>query len=289
MKKVGVVILGIVLFSILNGSVHAENITYERLNDTYYNLTVDGNTTSNHVTKFYLDGRLAYCIDPGMPINTKTYNSSTSWPNTLTDEQKQQIEKIGYYGFEYPNHQTDRYYVATQELIWKTIKNVDITWTNSSGSVIDLTKEKNEIESLVKKHSVTPSFINETISGVNGEKLEVTDYNNILKNFTLSQTKHHKIKIEDNKLLIQLSESSIEETVTLTRNNYDQKTLLIYSYPGSQTLASLRLSYQENFSFVIKSSEQPKEIVEVPNTGLEYQAKHFGIYKFKITHDNKFS
>lgn len=290
MKKVAVFILGIILLSSFKSSVLAESITYQRLDNIYYNLTVDGVTTSNHVTKFFLDSRLAYCIEPGAPINTKTYNSSPNWNGiNLTEEQKQQIEKIGYYGFEYPNHGTDKYYIATQELIWKVIKNVDIKWTNSSGQVIDITNEKNEIQSLVKSHSTVPSFTSETLTGIVGTKEVLTDTNNVLENFNLSKTNYHSVKKEGNQITIDYSQIPKEEIITMTRKNYDTKTLLIYQYPGSQSLAALRLNYTESLNFTIKSVETPKEIVKVPNTASDEKIVHYGIYKFKPTNDGKFS
>ena len=285
-------ILGIMLFSILN-PVHADTITYSRLNDIYYNLTVDGIYSSNHVTQFYLDGRLAYCIDPGAPINTKTYNASNTWNiNSLNEEKKQQIEKIGYYGYEYPGHNTDKYYIAAQELIWQTVKNVDIKWTNSNNQIIDISKEKNEILNLIDKHKIRPSFTNDIINGINGQHLEITDDNNVLENFSLSQTEKHSTKVKDNTLVIDLSQEEAEEEVTLTRKNYDNKTLIIYQYPGSQTLAALRLNQNEILKFKIKSAakvEPKKEIVVVPSTGIEMQAIHYGVYKFKQINDKKFS
>lgn len=289
MKKLGTIILGIILFTTFKYQVHAENITYQRLNDIYYNLTVDGKTQKNHVTKFFLDGRLAYCIDPGAPINTKTYNSSNNWDATkLTPYQQDQIEKIGYYGYEYPKHQTDKYYIATQELIWQQIKNVGIKWTNSKDQTIDITKEKQEIESLVQKHTTLPSFTGETITGKLNETKTIIDTNNILQDFNISNPNYHQIKVENNKIVIQFSPTEQEEEITMQRKKYDTKTSLIYQYPGSQSLAAIRLSSKENYSFKIKSEKKPEkkeikkqEIVMVPNTSTELNIKTFGVKKFK--------
>ena len=155
MKKLSLLTLGFILFSFGISFVKAETITYKKLDNIYFNMTVDGVNSSNGVTMFYLDGRLAYCIEPGVAINTKTYDSTNDWSKTtLTKEKQQYLEKIGYYGYEYPGHQTDKYYIATQELIWKSVKNIEAYFTtgpNGTGEKIDINKEKNEILALIKK------------------------------------------------------------------------------------------------------------------------------------------
>ena len=202
MKKFRVLILGIILFVLSVEGIKAETISYKRLDNIYFNLTVDGRTTSNHVTMFYLDDRLAYCIEPGKDITTKVYNALPNWNGTnLSLETQKYIEKIGYYGYEYPNHQTPKYYIATQELIWRAIKNVDIYFTTQKdgrGDIIDLSAEKREILSLVEKHDVIPSFTNTTIEGKVSETLTVFDDNNVLENFNISESKYHQIVKKDN-------------------------------------------------------------------------------------------
>ena len=75
MKKFCLVILSVCLFIFSLNCVKADDISYKRLNNIYFNLTVDGKFESNHVTMFILDGRLAYCIEPGKDINTKYYEA----------------------------------------------------------------------------------------------------------------------------------------------------------------------------------------------------------------------
>lgn len=70
MKKLFVFTLGILFFGLFTSGAKAETISYQRLDNIYFNLNVNGNVSSNYVTMFYLDGRLAYCIEPGAAINT---------------------------------------------------------------------------------------------------------------------------------------------------------------------------------------------------------------------------
>ncbi len=290
MKKLSLIILSVCLVTLSICNVKAENITYKRLGNIYYNLTVDGKTQSNYVTAFYLGNRLAYCIEPGKEIATKTYDAYKDWSKTaLSQETKNYIEKIGYYGYEYPGHQTDKYYIATQELIWKAVKQVDIKWTtgqNNTGDVINVEAEKNNILNLIKENEQKPSFENQIISGEVGEIKEIEDINNVLNNYDIKDSKYHQIQIEDNKLKIKFNQEQVEEEITFTKKHYDSNTLLVYVKEGSQKLASLRISNPEEFKIKIKSTKTPEEIVKVPSTSDDDTLKHYNVM-WKIKNDIK--
>jgi len=89
-------------------------------------------------------------------INDRVFNSGGWNVMNISSQQRHYIELVGYYGYEYPGHQTDRYWLATQQLIWERMNsNVSVKFTtgeNGSGSIIDLSKEKNEILKLVNKY-----------------------------------------------------------------------------------------------------------------------------------------
>ena len=274
MKKVVFAVMFLFLF-MKPAYADEVNISYVRLNGIYYNQVINGVLDSNHVTSFHLGGRIAYCIEPGAEIKANTY-TETDWSSvSLPEETRDYIEKVGYYGYEYPGHQTDRYYIAAQELIWKVVRpDIEVSWTtgiNKSGSVIDVSKEKSEIESLVKSHSLTPSFAFEDVSGFLGDEIVLTDKNNVLDNYDISESKYHDIVREDNTLKIKLNEEKVDdEVITLTRKHYDNMPLIVYYKRGSQSLAALRISNEKEVSFKISNEEKPKEeeeIVEVPDTG----------------------
>jgi len=282
MKKIWLIILSVCIFIISLGNVRAESISYQYLPNIYYNLTVDGKTTSKRVTAFYLGNRLAYCIEPGKEINTPTYDTYKDWSKTnLKKETLDYIEKLGYYGYEYPNHQTDKYYIATQELIWKAVAPVNIKWTtgqNNTGSTINVEKEKQEIINLVDAHNIKPSFIDEKIIGKIKETKEIQDINGVLNNYEIISKSNHNLKIEDNRLKITFSEEETGlEEIILKRKTYDMKTLLVYVKPGSQQLASLRLSNKEEVKFYIENQKESEEIVRVPSTADNDINKHFNI------------
>lgn len=274
MKRISVFLSFLILFT-LGGKVKAEeaNFSYTRLNGIYYTATVNGTTHSINLPMFKMNGRTAYCIELGVQINEKVYDVYTDWSMVnFSDELKSLIEKIGYYGYDYPGHQTDYYYSATQELIWTAInKDVQINWStgkNMTGQAIDLSKEKNEILSLVNKHELIPSFSNAEVKDYVGKEITLTDDNNVLDDYDISESSYHKVLKEGNKLIITLNKEKVDdEVLTLTRKHYDDAPLLIYSRGSSQKLAALRISTDKTVSIKISNEEQP-EIVEVPDTGL---------------------
>jgi len=298
MKKLSLIIMSVCIFLFSLGSVSAENISYKRLQNIYYNLTVDGKTKSNYVTAFILGNRLAYCIEPGKDITTQTYDTYKDWSKTnFSKGTRDYIEKLGYYGYEYPGHQTDRYYIATQELIWKAVNsNTNIYWTtseNGSGQIINIEQEKQNILDLVNSHDIKPSFIDEKITGKVGETVEIEDTNKVLNNYEISDSKNHQVEIKDNKLLITFNnEETDSEELILTKKKYDSKTLLVYIKDVSQKLAALRLSSDETETIEIqnyKEKEPEKEIVRVPSTADENIIKKFNIKWTVKNNDKKFN
>lgn len=244
-------------------------ITYKRLPGIYFNQRINGNLESNNVTMFYLNERIAYCIEPGASINEHYYDKADWGSVNFSLEVKDYIEKVGYYGFEYPSHQTDRYYIAAQELIWnKTNPDIEVSWStgkNMTGDIIDVSKEKNEILNLVNKHSLLPSFSTNLIKDKVAKTVVLEDTNDVLSDYDISDSKYHKIVKNGNKLEITLNSSKVDdEVLTLTRKHFDDLPLIIYNRGNSQKMAALRITTDK--STFIKISNEEEEI-EVPNTG----------------------
>lgn len=281
LKKLTLLLFSSLVVFAFTSSVKAEKITYKKIDGVYYNQLVDGKWQSNYVTMFYLDNALAYCIEPGVAINTSEYNSSKDWSQTsFTKAQQEQLEKIGYYGYEYPGHQTVSYYLAAQELIWEiSSPDIEVYWSSGkdgSGNKLSYETEKQEILNLIEKDNLRPSFSETVISGEVGTTIIVTDSNNVLENYSISNSQYHDLKIENNSLTITFNSEVVDkEKITLTRNNYDDQVLLVYTKDNNQKLATLRFSSSIETYFEIENELTPEtsetveavEIVQVPNTG----------------------
>ena len=274
MKKLFALLLFLSMVLRPNFNVQAmeTTITYKKLNGIAYNLKIDGKLKSNTVTMFQMQDRIAYCIEPGVEIDEKYYDIYTDWSKVnFSDDLKSLLEKIGYYGYEYPGHQTNYYYIAAQELIWKAVRpDIEVTWTtgeNMTGNVIDISKEKEEILKLVESHDLKPSFSEQLFKDEVGKTLVLEDKNNVLDDYDISESKYHKVVKKNNKLTITLNnEEVLEETLTLTKKHYDEAPLLVYSKGDSQKLAALRITTDQD-TYVKIANEYIPEVVEVPNTG----------------------
>lgn len=273
MKKVLIFLLCLFGLNYNVKAMETTKITYNKLDGIVYNQKIDGRLKSNTVTMFGMKDRIAYCIEPGVEIDEKYYDIYTDWSTVnFSDEIKELIEKIGYYGYEYPGHQTNYYYIAAQELIWKVVRpDIEVTWTtgkNLTGEVIDISKEKEEIMQLVKTHDLLPSFSETLVKDEVGKTITIKDENNVLNDYDISDSEYHKVVRDGNKLIITLNDSEVpEETLKITRKHYDDAPLLVYSKGDSQKLAALRISVDKE-SYIKLANEEIPEVVTVPNTGV---------------------
>ena len=201
---------------------------------------LDGITTRNtgHAFKVYRDsnhwhreydlsvityqGTTAFCIEPLAflrPNNPGTLVDFTDW-NGLAESNKEQIKLILRYGYIYPGHQTDRYYLATQKMIWEQ-GNVQVTiYPNRSFSgYYDVSAEENEIKRLISKHDLYPSFNNTSFNLMKDESLELEDTNSVLADFVVDHCSEGiTATINGNKLSLH-STTTGEGEVVLRRGN----------------------------------------------------------------------
>jgi len=172
-------------------NVSAATLNYDWTGYFYERYDQNGNNYSSwRLENYYVDGEVAYCIEPGIPEGT-TY-AQGNWSNTgLSDSIRERVSLVAYYGYTYPNHQTLKYRAAAQGMIWATIlgNNTTVNFTTErygAGTVLDVSAEKNEIERLIASHYTKPSFNAQSYTLQVGQSLTLTDTNNVLSNFDVS-------------------------------------------------------------------------------------------------------
>ncbi len=268
MKKV-LLFLGMFLMLKVNAFAlgHLELV---RINGVYSSqLNMDtGDYFSSNQKKYIIDGRIVYCVEPGINIMTMDYDftsdlSKSNFSKDIIDK----ISLIGYFGYDYPGHQTDNYFLAAQELIWETIGNNEIHFTtgiNDTGNMINIDFEKNEIMSLVNHYSLKPSFDRSSVSGIYGDEIILTDKNKVLSNFDI--VSGDDVSIDGNKLTIKLN-SLGKYDINLVRRNYDNSSSVFYFAPNSQDFMFLR---SDNIvtSNVSVNSYIPYSNIKVVKSGL---------------------
>ena len=195
MKKI-VMCLAITLGFLVGFTVNAQAVNAATLTKTksgYYYDRARGDGSDRHswyFMKYEMDGEVSYCIEPNVPEGT-TYNSG-SWEDTgLSNDIKERVLLIGYYGYTYPGHQTLQYRAATQGMIWDTIIGYGANttfWTErwAEGTNFDVSSEKAEINRLIEHHYDRPSFNGGVYKVQVGETITLTDTNNVLGDYNVS-------------------------------------------------------------------------------------------------------
>ena len=210
--------------------VFAATLTREPVDNVYWTRRGGGQDyMSGKYEKYSMDGKVVYCIEPGTPITTQLYNGQEGWVNSpYSDEINQKIQLIGYYGYEYPGHNTLRYRMATQSLVWETVGGQIIEWwTEASGwgDNINIDYEKGEIMKLVNAHYELPSFNGETKQTVIGQEVTFTDSKGILSNFEVVNS--NVARIEGNNLIVKPTTVG-DVNVSLKRKSYTSDPTTIF-------------------------------------------------------------
>ena len=166
-------------------AVYNETLVETPIDNVYYTRRGGGKEyMSAQYNTYTMNGKVVYCIEPGVDITIHSYIGYDGLvASAYSDATNKKIELIGHYGYDYPGHQTLRYRMATQSLIWEeTGGQIVEFWTEryGNGDFINLNYERNEIMKLVNSHYNKPSFNGNSINAVIGQEFKITDTNNLL-------------------------------------------------------------------------------------------------------------
>ena len=196
-----------------------------------------------YAESYILNDKIAYCIEPGVKINTNIYNSTTDFSlSNLSAEQIKYIQKLGYYGYDYPGHQEKEYYLATQELIWEYVSGNEVKWVTDldiNAPEYDISNQKNEILDLVNKHEIKPSFNGDTIKAQVGDTITVIDDNKVLENYEIYSSDLENVNINKTELTIQVDDRVKNYNITLVKKSYTSEFAILYYQGNNQKLMSV--------------------------------------------------
>lgn len=212
------------------------NIYYAMYNDTMYR--------SYSFFRYFQDGKRVYCIDPDKKVTTSIYEEVESISD-IDDETLEKISQIIYFGADYPTHNTLYYELATQALIWEHLKDVTVKWyteRNSSGSEIDVSKERQEIERLMKEYQRKPKFSSSAITGNLSDEMLLEDLNHVLGFYEVLSFDGGEAIIEGDALKLKLKEKPGDYEVLLKRMKYDSESTRYYVASNSQTMMRGRVT-----------------------------------------------
>ena len=221
-------------FFMLTGftNVSAATLIQTPVDDWYYTRRGGGQSYMSAQWHLYdIDGKTAYCIEPGINITTSDYDGAIGWINSpYSDEVNRKIQLYGYYGYNYPGHNTLRYRAATQSLIWEeTGGQIVEFWTEryGNGKFINLNKERNEIKKLASTHYNIPSFDSSTKDAIIGETTTFTDTKGLLSNFDIVKSSEANVSIRENTLSVTPNVVG-NITIVLKKKTYTQDPTVIF-------------------------------------------------------------
>ena len=221
-------------FFMLTGftNVSAATLIQTPVDDWYYTRRGGGQSYMSAQWHLYdIDGKTAYCIEPGINITTSDYDGAIGWINSpYSDEVNRKIQLYGYYGYNYPGHNTLRYRAATQSLIWEeTGGQIVEFWTEryGNGKFINLNKERNEIKKLASTHYAIPSFDSSTKDAIIGETTTFTDTKGLLSNFDIVKSSEANVSISGNTLSVTPNVVG-NITIVLKKKTYTQDPTVIF-------------------------------------------------------------
>ena len=212
--------------------VSAATLTQTPVDNWYYTRRGGGKPYMSAQWNLYdLDGKTAYCIEPGVNITTSDYEGAIGWINSpYSDEVNRKIQLYGYYGYNYPGHGNLRYRAAAQSLIWEATGGQIIEfWTEKygNGNFINLNTERNEILRLASTHYEVPTFDSDTKDAVIGETTTFTDTKGILSNFDVVKSSDASVSINGNTLSVTPNVVG-NITVVLKKKTYTQDPTIIF-------------------------------------------------------------
>lgn len=212
--------------------VSAATLTQTPVDNWYYTRRGGGKPYMSAQWNLYdLDGKTAYCIEPGVNITTSDYEGAIGWINSpYSDEVNRKIQLYGYYGYNYPGHENLRYRAAAQSLIWEATGGQIIEfWTEKygNGNFINLNTERNEILRLASTHYEVPTFDSDTKDAVIGETTTFTDTKGVLSNFDVVKSSDASVSINGNTLSVTPNVVG-NITVVLKKKTYTQDPTIIF-------------------------------------------------------------
>ena len=297
-KLLKLFILG--LFLNLN-YVYAEeySLTKKRIPDAFAVYDAPDRLHLYYGETYIINNEEAYCIEPGIKIQTDYYKASSDLNiSGLSNEVLKKVRLIAYYGYNYTGHKNNRYYMAAQELIWRTINGREVYWVNEEdiyGQRINIDNEKNNIKNLVNKHYTLPSFDNQEIVLEVGQSYALDDKNNVLSHFEIYDSPLDNLKIEGNKITMLASDSKESGEVKLTSKQYTDKVTLIYYQGNNQKMiSSTGLLEPVTASFKIKVINKPYiKVVKIDKntqkpvylSGIKFKIKNLDLDEYVCEND----
>lgn len=254
-KLVAMLLIALTLFEVFSFAIPVvvsattnETLEHLKVPNVWYTRRGGGKPyMSAEYETYTMNNKVVYCIEPGVDISTTSYLGYDGLQaSPYSAEINKKIELIGHYGYDYPGHQTLKYRMATQALIWEATGGQIVEfWTQASGygDYINVDAERNEIMRLVNSHYNKPSFNGTTQDAIIGQEFKLTDTNGVLSEYEIYSSDNLSVRIDGNDIYVTPTKVG-EQTLNVVRKHYDNFTTIVYLGNGvnSQKMGYFRFS-----------------------------------------------
>ena len=195
----------------------------------------------DYVQQLYVGDKTVFCIEP-MQLFTEglDYHQDTAKWDELSEQTRQNIWEINYYGYSYSGHQTEKYYVATQVMIWQAVTG---TWYQpyytDGTTVYDISNEVAVINNLRAQPQGRPSFNNQTIKMGLNTPVTLTDTKGTLSNYSITNSNGIRAFVNGNNLTVAITSENYDKSITFSRNFTARDVNVIYGSAGYQRVIYL--------------------------------------------------
>ena len=184
------------------------------------------------------NGKESYCLDPFALFSESGYYVSSLNYSSLSSDTVNKIKLAAYYGYGYSGHTDKKWYAITQLLIWRyAIPGGNFFFTDSlDGNKINTyDNDINSLISLVNNHYKKPGFDNSTNKVLVDQELVLTDNNNVLSNYQITNNGGLNITKNSNKLIIKGAVLG-EYNISLNKNASTGTPTYFYTSTSSQNM-----------------------------------------------------
>lgn len=227
----------------------------------------------DYISYLTVGDKTVFCIEP-MQLFTEglDYHEDTAKWDELSEPTRQAIWEISYYGYSYPEHQTEKYYTATQCMIWQAVTG---TWYQpyelDGTTIYDISGEMAEINRLRSQPQGRPSFNNQTVKMGLNSPVTLTDTKGTLGNYSITNANGINASVNGNNLTVAITSENYDKSITFSRNFSARDVNVIYGSAGYQRviwLASRRdpsPDFKLNFELRYADIEVEKQDAETGN------------------------
>lgn len=199
----------------------------------------------------------AYCLDVGAPLGDKApiskldlsleeYLSAAINDSSKSKNIANKINQYMQFGYNYNNQNSDKYFLATQKLIWDELYNAgyrqdyydDEIYFTAGEEKYDISTEEEIIKNNITNYYKTPSMCSNTtkLEIAVGETAKYEDTNKVLSNYTVTCDEGLICQIDNNILKITANTETTAKKIRFHKKGLSGTNNIIYKRDGEQAV-----------------------------------------------------